>query len=210
VIEGIAEQLGRPSGSWGRLVGVILNRRNKGTLTAAVDALGLGPGAVAADVGFGGGIGLELLIKAVGRAGHVHGVELSPTMLAQTARRFQREISEGRLELHEASMTRLPLKDASLDGVVTVNTIYFVADLPAACAEFARLLKGTGRVIIGLGDPTAMTKIPFIAHGFRLRPVPEVIDALHAAGLAVQADRRVGEGEDAVHLLVAVPAVHSG
>lgn len=33
-------------------------------------------------------------------------------------------------------------------------------------------------------NPTAMTKIPFTAHGFRLRPLPEVIDALHAAGLA--------------------------
>lgn len=210
LMAGLARQLGHPSGLRGRLVGILLNRTNRGTVGQAIEALSLSSGAVVADVGFGGGIGLDLLIKEVGVAGRVHGVERSQTMLAHAARRFRNEIDYGRLFLHDASMTRLPLADNTLDGLVTVNTIYFILELDLAFTEIARVVKDSGRVVIGVGDPLAMAKMPTSPHGFILRPVPEVIDALHAAGLAVQADRRVGEGDDAAHLLVAVRAPHSG
>ncbi|MDQ4037525.1 MAG: methyltransferase domain-containing protein [Actinomycetota bacterium] len=206
----VAGQLGRPSGPLGRVVGVILNRRNRTTLTAAVQALDLSPGATVADVGFGGGLGLGLLLREVGSTGVVHGIELSKTMLSQATRRHCTQITAGRLRLHEASMTHLPLEDSALDGILTVNTIYFVSDLDAAFAEFARSLKGTGRVIIGFGDPAALADIPFTAHGFRLRPVPEVVDALSSAGLSLESDVRVGDGDSAMHLLVARLSRSSG
>ncbi len=55
---GLARQLGRPEGLRGRLVGRGLNRGNRAVVTAAVAATGAGPGQVAADIGFGGGLGL--------------------------------------------------------------------------------------------------------------------------------------------------------
>ena len=95
VLAGLARQLGRPSGLSGRFVGVMLNRSNKGAVTAAVEALAIVPGSVVADVGFGGGVGLELLIKTVGRSGQVHGVEVSNTMLTRAEHRFRRDIAGG-------------------------------------------------------------------------------------------------------------------
>lgn len=83
VLAGLARQLGRPSGLRGRFVAVMLNRSNRGSVTAAVEAVSVAPGSVVADVGFGGGVGLKLLIEAVGRSGQVHGVEVSDTMLAR-------------------------------------------------------------------------------------------------------------------------------
>jgi len=53
----------------GRLVGMMLNRSNRGTIAQAIDALELQPGAVAADLGFGGGVGLALLLERVGPNG---------------------------------------------------------------------------------------------------------------------------------------------
>ncbi len=116
----------------------------------------------------------------------------------------------GRLHLHDASITQLPLADDSLDGVLTVNTIYFVAELDRALSELARVVKGSGRVVIGIGDPEAMEKMPFGAHGFTIRPVAEVVDALAFAGLTVRDDRRVGAGDDAAHLLIAAPTGSAG
>ncbi|MBA3369446.1 MAG: class I SAM-dependent methyltransferase [Geodermatophilaceae bacterium] len=202
---GLAKQLGAPTGLRGRLVGAMLNRANRNTVAQAVAELSLPSDAFVADVGFGGGIGLQLLLDEVAGSGQVHGVELSETMLASAARRHRGDIEIGRLHLHEASMTRLPLPDHCLDGVLSINTIYFVADLGSAFAEFARVVKGTGRVALGLGDPTAMHAAPYTAHGFRIRPVSDVIDQLGAAGLTVERDVRVGSGADAVHLLVATP-----
>lgn len=199
---GLAKQLGCPTDIRGRAIGAMLNRRNHTNVTAAVTALSLGPGAVVADVGFGGGVGLHALLRAVGSAGRAHGVEVSQTMLVSAARRFRREIAADRLRLHSASITRLPFEDSSLDGAITVNTIYFLDDLDAACAELARVLKPSARVVVGLSDPTAMAQMPFTAYGFRTRPLAEVIAALDGAGLRVERNQRVGDGDGAYHLLV--------
>jgi len=199
---GLAEQLGRPSGIRGRFIGLILNRRNRTNVTVAVTALELTPGAVVADIGFGGGVGLEILLRAVGESGEVHGVDVSETMIAAGKRRFRREIAADRLRLHSSSVMRLPFGDGCLDGAITVNTIYFIDDLDGACAELGRVLKPSGRLVVGLTDPTAMAQAPYTAHGFRFRPVSEVIAALLKAGLTLETDRRVGRGAHAYHLLV--------
>jgi arsenite methyltransferase len=107
--------------------------------------------------------------------------------------------------LHSGSVTQLPFTDGALDGALTVNTIYFVDELDRAFAELARVIGSSGRIVIGVADPTVMAKMPFTGHGFHLRPVPDVIDALRGAGFAVE-HRRVSEGDDAPHLLIATPA----
>jgi arsenite methyltransferase len=204
---GVARQLGRPGGLAGRAVGRMLNRGNRRTVTEAVEALSVQPGAALADIGFGGGLGLELFLSRAGPTGHVHGIELSSEMLARAERHFRDEIATGTLVLHRASIERLPLADASLDGAITINTIYFLGDLERAFAQLARVLRPTGRVVVGLGDPESMARLPFTAHGFRLRPVDEVVATLDHVGLTVKDHRRLGEGPRAYHLLVAEPEV---
>jgi SAM-dependent methyltransferase len=49
---------------------------------------------------------------------------------------------------------------------ITVNTIYFVDDLDRACSELARVLRPGGRLVVGIGDPEAMARMPFSAYGF--------------------------------------------
>ncbi len=119
---GLARQLGRPEGLRGRLVGLRLNKFNRGAVSAAVDATAVGPGQRAADIGFGGGVGLQLLLDRVGDAGHVDGVELSTTMLKAAERRYRAACAERRLTLHAGTLGELPLEDESLDGLITVNT----------------------------------------------------------------------------------------
>lgn len=203
---GLARQLRHPAGLAGHLVGLMMNRRNRRTITAAVDALAPSEGAVVADIGFGGGVGVELLLDRVGAAGRVHAVEVSSAMLSRAARRFRDEIADGRLSLHAASLTDLPLRAAALDGAITINTIYFIADQHRAFSELARVLQGSGRAVIGLADPEWMSELPTTPHGFRLRPVAELMDAATRAGLHVDEDRRIGPDPHPYHLLVVSPA----
>jgi arsenite methyltransferase len=202
VMAGIAKQLGHPSGLRGRLVGAALNRGNRRLVSAAARALQCGEVSAVADVGFGGGVGLKLLLDSVGPSGKVHGVEVSETMLSQAAERYRRDIATGRLSLHSGSMTQLPFADGALDGAITVNTIYFVAELDEAFRELARVINSRGRLVIGLADPDVMAKLPFTGHGFHLRPVPDVIGRLRSTGLTVE-HRQISEDADAPHLLIA-------
>lgn len=196
----LARQLGEPTGFVGKIVGRLLNRGNRSLVAAAVAAADCGPAAEVADVGFGGGVGLGLLLDR--DCAVVHGVEMSETMLTEAKRRFAEPVSRGRLRLHSGRMESLPLADSALDAIISTNTIYFVPDLAAALSELTRVLRPGGRLVLGVGDPAKMSKMPFTRHGFRLRPIDEVVSALHDAGLRRVEDRRVGDGDGAFHLLV--------
>ncbi|AFM18764.1 methylase involved in ubiquinone/menaquinone biosynthesis [Mycolicibacterium chubuense NBB4] len=196
----LARQLGEPTGFAGRVVGRLLNRGNRSIVVAAVAAAGCGPGADVADIGFGGGVGLERLLDCDGTV--VHGVEMSETMLTEANRRFSDPIARGRLRLHSGRMERLPLEDSALDAIISTNTIYFVPDLAAALRELVRVLRPGGRLVLGVGDPDQMSKMPFTRHGFRLRPIDELVPMIREAGFGQIEDKRVGDGHGAFHLLV--------
>ncbi|MGW5722883.1 class I SAM-dependent methyltransferase [Amycolatopsis sp. NPDC003865] len=198
---GLARQLGHPSDLRGRVVGTMLNRGNREPIVAAVAALGLAGGETALDIGFGGGLGLALLLR---KAGTVHGVEVSATMLDRARRTFRRELAANRLRLHEGPITALPLEDGAAGAVMTTNTVYFVDDLDGAFAEVARVLKPGGTFVLGIGDPETMSRAPlFTEHGFRIRPVADVEAALARAGLDLRRHDRLGVGRVGFHLLVA-------
>ena len=201
-MKGLARQLGHPQGLRGRLVVRMLNRANKVAMTEAVAALAPRPGATVADVGFGGGLGLDLLLDAVGPSGHVVGIDRSRTAIARATRVRRHQLNDGRLTLHDASILELPLSDGALDGTITINTIYFIEELDRALAEVARVTAPSGRVVIGLGDPDAMAQERVVQHGFRLRPVAEVIEMATGAGFTLDEHRRTAAGADAMHLLV--------
>ncbi|WP_326564936.1 class I SAM-dependent methyltransferase [Amycolatopsis rhabdoformis] len=193
----LARQLGHPRGVLGRVLATGLNRRNRGMTRAAVEALDLRPDETAADLGFGGGLGLRLML---GAGATVHGVEISDTMLARARTTFA---GHARLRLHRGTLTALPLPTASTHAVLTMNTIYFVDDLPAALSEVARVLVPGGRFVLGVGDPEFMAATAVIGHGtFHLRPLADVEKALADAGLTVHRREYVG-AETPTHLFVA-------
>jgi SAM-dependent methyltransferase len=202
MLAGFASQLGKPTGLRGLVVGTMLNRTNRGMIAAAVDALELKPGATAADLGFGGGAGLAMLLERVGPQGHVLGIDLSPTMVRRASGQFDREIATGRVQLRVGSLTKLPLDDGSVQGAVTVNTIYFIAELDRVLAELARVVSSGSRVVVGIGDPANMARMPMTAYGYRLRPVDDVVRVAKANDLELQDHRRAGESDAAAHLLV--------
>jgi arsenite methyltransferase len=202
ILGGMAAQLGKPTGLRGRLVGSMLNRSNRGLMAEAIDALELSQGAVAADLGFGGGVGLALLLERVGPNGQVHGVDYSATMVSEAERRYKSDVASGRLHLHTGSITMLPLEDGSIQGAITINTIYFIADLDRAFAELARVIARSGRVVVGIGDPRMMARIPTTPFGFTIRSTDEVAAVAKSAGLTLQDHKRAGQGDQAAHLLV--------
>src|SRR5260370_42604186 len=128
-----------------------------------------------------------MLAARAGDTGQVYGVDLSPTMVSRAACRFRRDVASGRLHLQPGSITQLPLESESIQAAITINTIYFIAELDRAFSELARVLTPSGRIVVGIGDPEAMSRMPMTPYGFRLRPVAEVTPAADLAGLALRA-----------------------
>jgi arsenite methyltransferase len=189
----VAGQLGRPHGILSPFVARALNKGNERLIAAAVEAAAPPRGGIAADIGFGGAVGLSLLLDRVGDDGVVHGVEIADDMLSRAKSKFGRDVQSGRLQLSSGSLTGLPLDDGSVDALITVNTVYFITELDTACAELARVLRPGGRAVIGIGDPDVMARLPFTSHGFTIRPVAEIAAALQNSGLQVEHRRIEGK-----------------
>lgn len=199
----LSRQLAGPSGPLGALVARMLNKGNRAAITAAVGALDLAGTEEVADIGFGGGLGLDLLLDATRSGGRVHGVEPAPDMLRRARSAHHEEVAAGRLTLHEAGMEALPMADGALDGWISVNTVYFVEDLPPALAELRRVLAPAGRGVLGIADPEWMAHRAVTKFNFTIRPVADLVAALTEAGLSVE-QRTMGS--QPFNLLVCRPA----
>jgi len=198
----LSKQLGNPSGILGGVVAKKLNQNNRGPIAAAVDALGLLDDATVADIGFGGGVGLTLLLEASATSS-VHGVEPSASMIARAERSFREEVTSSRLTLHLATMDDLPFEDGLLDGWISLNTVYFIDDLGPSLVELARVLSANGTGVIGAAEPEWMREQPFAQQGFNVRPIDDLVAQLEAAGLGVERTTApYGGGEVPYHLLV--------
>jgi ubiquinone/menaquinone biosynthesis C-methylase UbiE len=170
----LARQFARPSGWVGeRLIVPWLNRIAGPMNRMAFDLLAPREGERVLEAGFGG----AALLAQLQRAGAVPvGIDVSQAAV----RRGRRRLSG--VELHQASVQRLPLAEASVDKAVSLNSLYFWSDPPAAFRELARVVRPGGLLLIGFEPPEELRKWPGHLHGFRLFEVAEVRALMAAAG----------------------------
>jgi ubiquinone/menaquinone biosynthesis C-methylase UbiE len=113
----------------------------------AVDTLGPAKGGTALDAGCGTGRALALLRRAVGPTGSVIGLDLTPEMLAEAARKARTAAAS----LILGDVGRLPLRDRSVDAVLGAGLLPHLADPLAGLKELARVTRAGGT--IGLFHP---------------------------------------------------------
>jgi arsenite methyltransferase len=118
----------------------ILRRRR-----LAHEALGAQPGERILDAGCGPGFYVAELLDAVGPEGSVVGVDVSPAMLAISARRTE---AHPNVAFHEGDATSLPVESEDFDAALCVQVLEYVDDVPAALTEIHRALRPGGRVVL--------------------------------------------------------------
>lgn len=179
----IAAQLRRPAGAFGRLVMTrMLNRGNTEIIEGTLEALGLETTDAYLDVGFGGGRSLTLAAEAIGE-GHIYGVDFSADVVTAAQRRHRALIGKGRLTLLTANVVDIPLRDALVTKISTINTIYFWPKPREALRSLRRLLAPGGHLAIGFTGADKMRAFdPITRHGFRIYDQDEVSAALDEAG----------------------------
>jgi demethylmenaquinone methyltransferase/2-methoxy-6-polyprenyl-1,4-benzoquinol methylase len=201
-----------------RLMSLGMDRRwRRATAAAAQPA-----GALALDLGTGTGeLALELRRE---RAARVVGADFSVEMLA--AARAKADGATG-VSWLLADALRLPFPEGAFDSVASAFLLRNLADLPAALAEMARVLKPGGRLVcldmtqpprgpFGAlyrfyfnrlvpplagaisGDPAAYRYLPHSLKGFP--DAATLVDLLNDVGLTDVRARRLGGGTVALHV----------
>jgi SAM-dependent methyltransferase len=133
--------------------------RNSGNLSGWMcDAAGVGPGRHVLDLACGPGPLATLAAERVRPDGRVVATDLSPDMVAITARKKQR-LDLDNLEVLEMDMQALTFPDASFDAVTCRFGLMFCPDPVRGAAEARRVLRPGGRIAIAVWDVPA--KNPF-------------------------------------------------
>lgn len=193
----ISDQLSRPAGPLGRVVAALMNRGNRDLNARAIDLLDVTRDSRVLDLGFGGGLTFAPLLA---RGATVSGIDRAADMVEAAERGHGDAVAAGRLVLRTGEVENLPLPDAAVDRVLTVNTVYFWPDLAGALREVGRVLAPGGRLVIGIRDGSVMQQVS--PEVFTLRTPDQIRPALEAAGFS---EVQVRSAQDRkTHLIAAV------
>jgi ubiquinone/menaquinone biosynthesis C-methylase UbiE len=149
------------------------------------------------EVGFGTGHCLVDLARAVGPTGKVLGVDISENMLAEAEKTVEREGLAERVELHCGDAEHLPYDSESIDGMFTSFTLelFDTPDLPKVLAEWRRVLKPGGRLVVVAVPKEGAQGLVVKAFEWTDKHFPNLMDcrpiyvrrAMEAAGFVIQA-----------------------
>ena len=124
-----------------------MNARHSKVTDWGLSHSSIGKQDIVLDVGCGGGRTLSKL-AAIATQGKAYGIDHSAESVAMAMRTNQQWIDVGRVEVREASVSRLPFSDGAFDVITAVETHFWWPALPTDLREVLRVLKPGGRLIV--------------------------------------------------------------
>lgn len=154
----LMRMFGRPRGILGRLGGVIMARMNQKCATWVIHLLEVQPNDRILEIGFGPGVGIDLLAKAAPK-GYVAGVDPSQEMVDQARVRNAQAIIRGHVDLRYGSAESLPFDDNTFNKALAINSMQMWADAAAGLREIRRVMQAGGRMALGFTPYSGQQKI---------------------------------------------------
>ena len=127
----------------------VFNPLREHVLRSAIQALQLPPGSRGLDAGCGIGLQALMLAEAVGPAGHITGLDLSPEILVYARDMVRKAGLSERISFREGDVKELPFDDDSFDWAWSVDCVGYAPMEPLPLVkELARVVKPGGSVAI--------------------------------------------------------------
>ncbi len=141
------QQCRRPSGPEGKVVGEEMNIRHQQLWMWGLEHIELSPGSAILDIGFGGGMSLQVL-SSLNPEGEVYGIDYSDEMVKLARDVNEESINSGKIQILQGSVSGIPFKDLTFDIACAFETCYFWPDLIENFREIHRTLKDEGMLLV--------------------------------------------------------------
>jgi ubiquinone/menaquinone biosynthesis C-methylase UbiE len=153
----LTRMFGRPHGVLGRLGGMIMARTNQKCAAWVIELLEVRPNDKILEVGFGPGVGIELLNRST-PAEYITGIDPSKEMVEAATARNGKAIESGHVDLRIGSVDRLPFDDNSFDKALAINSMQTWSDAVAGLREIQRVLKADCKIALGFTPYSGQSK----------------------------------------------------
>lgn len=178
-----AEQLARPHGFAGRVLGNAMDVANRKPTRLAIDLLAPRSGETILDAGCGTGAAMaEILNRAPCR---VIGIDPSHTMVRRARSRLSRHRRAGDARIVRSRVEDMSFTDGSFDAVLALNMLYFSDGEGRMLERLARSLSPGGRLVAYVTHRDTMQHWAFAREGIhRLFDRDSLVALLVAGGFA--------------------------
>ncbi len=193
-LRAVSAQLAHPSGDLGTDIADKMNDTNVFITACAIEALSPKEGESVVELGPGNGALSRDLVKAIGTKGYYLGIEISRDM-AQLAKKTLCEVGVAKVEVHTGDCHTVLVDDASIDGLMAVNVLYFIDDLDRLLTQIRPWFKPNGRCVFGIRPKRTLEALYFHEFGFHIRSPEEIADVLRKYDFAEIDITQYDEGE---------------
>jgi len=190
----VTEQLARPSGELGSDISDKMNNTNAFITARTIEALAPGAGDFIVELGPGNGALSIDLVKTIGPGGRYLGIEISQDM-ARIAGDKLRDQGGAKIAVHCGDCHDVSVDDASVDGLMAVNVLYFIDDLDKLLARIRPWFKPNGRCVFGIRPSRTLESLRFHEFGHHIRSPEEIEGALRTHGFDEISITHYDEGE---------------
>ncbi|HNR18668.1 MAG TPA: class I SAM-dependent methyltransferase [Bacteroidia bacterium] len=180
----VAEQLRKPSGEFGLVIGENMNVSNAYMNKLAIDSLSISENDCVLELGMGNGkfvsdiLNKHESVKYIGR-------DFSDVMVAEAKKINAGWVKGGRAKFYEGVADTLSWDTKTFSKILTVNTIYFWQKPEIELREIKRVLTDDGLFVIGIRPKDTMLKLPFTQYGFKLYSEEELKNLLTKNGFSI-------------------------
>ncbi len=137
----------KPQGEEGRQMLRRMNESHSAVTEWALSFLHFNESDWVLEIGCGGGATLTRIAKQI-QTGHLIGVDYSEISVELSQKQNADDIRNGKIEILEASVEKLPFENKIFDKIVTVESFYFWPDPIENLKEVYRVLKTGGEFLL--------------------------------------------------------------
>ena len=141
------ENTRKPKGFGGKIMVAMMNSGHAGMANWGLQFLDIPENADILDCGCGGGANIKRLLEKC-KNGTVKGIDYSEISVEKSRKVNDKAIKNGRCEILQANVLRLPFEQDSFDIVTAFETIYFWPDLQQSFRQIYSVLKSSGTFFI--------------------------------------------------------------
>jgi SAM-dependent methyltransferase len=147
VVPFVLIQVRKPTRWIGRLFLWTMNKSHSNLTDWGLSRVAIEKDSTILDVGCGGGRTIAKL-AAIATDGAVYGIDYSAESVAVSRGTNAQRVKTGRVDIRQASVSRLPFPDKQFDLVTAIETHYYWPDLVKDLQEILRVLKPGATLIV--------------------------------------------------------------